>query len=487
MTKYTLLILFLFLAISSRSQTKSISLSEAIKVAQEKSPDYQVALNRYQAGYWSYRNYKAGFLPQLRLDATVPNYSESINRITNDQGQDIFVSQNQAVTDLNLSLRQNIAFTGGTFSLRSTIDRVDFLGDNKNTNYSVVPFSINYFQNSVFYNPYKWDKRIAPLRYEESKRDFIEKMEDISLNTCSKYFGLLKSQIQLKIAETNYANQDTLYKIAQNRYKIGNIAENELLQLELSLLNAENSLTNEKINLKQSAQNLARFLRLDSEDVLLAIPNELEPFEVDTQKALAEAQENRKSVIAFRRRRLEAERNLAQVRGTNRLQINFNANFGISQNGQELNSLFTNYNKQQSVSLSLGIPLFDWGVSKSERKMALADLDLTNTNLEQDKEAFEQEIYLHTLNWANQRNFLTIAQKAQEVARKRYDISKKRFVLGKITITDLNLAQQEKDRAVVSYLQSLEKFWVDYYTLRRLTLYDFAKDTKISVDDIVFD
>jgi outer membrane protein TolC len=184
---------------------------------------------------------------------------------------------------------------------------------------------------------------------------------------------------------------------------------------------------------------------------------------------------------------LEAERNLAQVRGTNRLQINFNANFGISQNGQELNSLFTNYNKQQSVSLSLGIPLFDWGVSKSERKMALADLDLTNTNLEQDKEAFEQEIYLHTLNWANQRNFLTIAQKAQEVARKRYDISKKRFVLGKITITDLNLAQQEKDRAVVSYLQSLEKFWVDYYTLRRLTLYDFAKDTKISVDDIVFD
>ena len=303
----------------------------------------------------------------------------------------------------------------------------------------------------------------------------------------SKYFALLKSQIQLKIAKTNYANQDTLYKIAKNRFKIGNIAENELLQLELSFLNAENDLTNREISLKQSGQDLARFLRLDSEDVLLAIPEELVPFEVNAQKAIEEAYENRKSVIAFRRRRLEAEKNLARVKGTNRLELNLNANFGISQNGNEFDELFSNYNRQQSVTLSLGIPLFDSGVSKSERKMAEADLDLTNTNLEQDQEAFEQEIFLHTLNWANQRNFLEVAQKAQEVALKRYDISKNRFVLGKITITDLNLAQQEKDRAVVSYLQSLENFWIDYYTLRRLTLFDFIKDKKITVDDIIFD
>lgn len=469
------------------AQTKSISLSEAISIAQKESPDYQVALNRYQAGYWEYRNYKAGFLPQFRLDATMPNYSESINRIVNDQGQDIFVNQNQAVTDLNLSIRQNVPFTGGTFSLRSTLDRVDIFGDNEITSYSVVPFSINYFQNSLFYNPFKWDKKIEPLLYEESKRDFVEKMEDISLNTCRKYFSLLKSQIQLKIAKTNYANQDTLYKIAKNRFKIGNIAENELLQLELSLLNAENDLTNREISLKQGGQDLARFLRLDSEDVLLSIPEELVPFEVDTQKALEEAHENRKSVIAFRRRRLEAEKNLARVKGTNRLELNLNANFGISQNGNEFNELFSNYNRQQSVTLSIGVPLFDWGVSKSERKMAQADLDLANTNLEQDQEAFEQEIYLHTLNWANQRNFLEVAQKAQEVALKRYDISKQRFVLGKITITDLNLAQQEKDRAVISYLQSLENFWIDYYTLRRLTLFDFTSDKKITVGDIIFD
>ena len=70
---------------------------------------------------------------------------------------------------------------------------------------------------------------------------------------------------------------------------------------------------------------------------------------------------------------------------------------------------------------------------------------------------------------------------------KRYDITKKRYILGKITITDLNLAQQEQDRSLVQYLNSLENFWIDYYTLRRLTLYDFKKNKKIKSEDILYD
>ena len=119
--------------------------------------------------------------------------------------------------------------------------------------------------------------------------------------------------------------------------------------------------------------------------------------------------------------------------------------------------------------------------------MAEADLSLIENDIKQEKQEFEQEIYLHTLNWSSQRDFLETAEKAQEIALKRYEITKKRYVLGKITITDLNIAQQEKDKAVVDYLNSLEKFWVDYYTLRKLTLYDFAVDEKITIEDIIFD
>lgn len=483
---YIIVIIVVF-PLTSFSQSKKITLTEAISIAKKQSPEYKTNLNRNQASYWRFKNYKARFLPQLRFDAILPRFSNSIIRQTNDQGQDIFVKQNQLLLSGDLSLRQNIAFTGGSLSLSSNLQKVDLYGNNDITNYSVVPFSISYYQNSLLYNSFKWDKKIEPLIYEEAKRDFIENMEQMSITTCRQYFSLLKAQIQLEFSENNLSNQDTLYQISQGRFKMGKIAESELLQMELSMLNSKNNVTSNTIQLKRTAQNLVRYLELDSENIELTIPADLALFDVDVKKALEEAQSNRKAVIEFRRQRLQAEKELARAKGTNKLEMSLVANLGISQNGNDFDQLFNNYNKQQYVSLNLGIPIFDWGVSKSERKMAEANLDLTNNNVEQNKQAFEQEIYLHVLNWATKRDFLVTSQKAKEIADKSYDITKKRYVLGKVTITDLNISQEKKDQAMVKYLNSLEDFWIDYYTLRQLTLYDFINDKKIEVEDVLYE
>ncbi len=468
------------------SQTK-ITLDEAIEIAHKKSPDYKINLNQNQRNYWRFRRYKASFLPQLSLAATLPEYRNQVQRITNDVGQDIFVNQNQLRVEGGLSISQNVPYTGGVLSINTNLERVELFGLNDNIGYSIIPFTIRYFQNSLLFNPFKWDKRIEPLAYEESKREFIENMEQISVTTSRLYFQLLRAQKQLEIAELNLSNQDTLYQISQGRFKMGKIAENDLLQMELTLLNSQNSVTTSEIEVKRTSQNLARYLELDSESVELSVPEELPLFDVDIDKALSEAEENRKAVIEFRRRRLEAEKEVARQKGNNRLNVGVVANLGISNNGDDFNNLFSNFNKQQNVSVSIGIPIFDWGVSKSRRKMAEADLDLTNNNINQDMQEFEQEIYLHVLNWSNQRDFLLTAEKAKEVALKRYDISKKRYILGKITITDLNIALQEKDNALVRYLNSLQGFWQDYYILRQLTLYDFINDRKIEVEDILYD
>ena len=484
--KKLIIIFFFILSISNYSQQK-ITLEEAIAIAQKNSPDYKSLLNQNQASYWRFRRFKAGFLPQLRFDATLPQFRNSVNRITLDDGSDDFRRSNQIRFDGSLSLNQNIALTGGTISVSSQLERVDRFEPTESTGFAVIPFSLNYRQNSLFYNPFKWQKKIEPLIYEEAKREFIERMEQVSLNTSRRYFALLKAQVQARIAKSNFSNQDTLFQISKGRFKMGKIAENDLLQIELSVLNSENNLITNQINVKRTSQNLARYLVLDTENIVLSTPKELTTFTVTVKKALEEAKANRKAVIEFRRRRLQAEQNVAEVKGNNRLQMSLRANFGISQQGDVFNNLFDNFNQQQSLVISLGIPILDWGVSKSRRKLVEANKDLELTNIEIEQQEFEQEIYLHVLNWQNQRNFLKTAKKAQEIAIKRYEITKKRFILGKITITDLNLALQEKDRSVLSYLNSLEKFWIDYYTLRRLTLYDFIKNKKIEVDDIIYD
>ena len=484
--KKFLLFLLLLVTVSIYGQ-REITLEEAISIAQKNSPDYKALLNQNQASYWRFRNFKAGFLPQLRFDATLPQFNNFLDSREQDDGTVEFTRSEFTRLDGTLSINQNLALTGGTFSISSELQRFDFSAPEARIDNRFIPFSINYRQNSLFYNEFKWLKRIEPLLFEEAKREFIESMEQIAFNTSRRYFALLKAQIQQRIAKSNFSNQDTLFQISKGRFKMGKIAENDLLQIELSVLNAENELITNEISFKRSSQNLSRYLILNTEDILLSIPKELPSFNVTVEKALEEAKSNRKAVIEFRRRRLQAEQDVAEVKGNNRLQMSLRANFGISRQSAIFNNLFQDFGDQQSVTLTLGVPILDWGVSKSRRKLAEANKDLVNTNVEIDEQEFEQEIYLHVLNWQNQRNFLETAKKAQEIALKRYEIAKKRFVLGKITITDLNIALQEQDRSVLSYLNSLEKFWVDYYTLRRLTLYDFIENKKIEVKDIIYD
>ncbi|RED46089.1 TolC family protein [Seonamhaeicola aphaedonensis] len=485
--KKILLLLIVIIPTIVFSQSKKITLNQAIDIAQKSSPEYKINLNINQSSYWRFRRYKASFLPQLNLNATLPEYTNAIIRQTNDAGQDIFVNQNQLLISGGLSLSQSVPYTGGILSVFSNLERVELFGLSDNIQYSVIPFSLSYFQSSLFYNEFKWDKKIEPLIYEESRREFVESMERISVNTSRRYFELLKAQMQLEIEKINLSNQDTLYQIAKGRYKMGKIAENELLQMELTLLNSKNRVTANTLEVKRTSQNLARYLELGTENITLDIPEELPLFDVDVNKALAEAKSNRKAVIEFRRKRLEAEKEVNFQKGNNRLRLGVRANLGVSQNGNDFNNLFNNFNRQQNVSVSIGMPIFDWGVSKSRRKMAEANLNLTNNNIKQDKQEFEQEIYLHVLNWSNQRDFLYTSQKAKEVATKRYEISKKRYILGKISITDLNIALRERDDALIKYLNSLEAFWRDYFTLRQLTLYDFIDNKKIEVEDILYD
>src|SRR5262249_17890856 len=48
-----------------------------------------------------------------------------------------------------------------------------------------------------------------------------------------------------------------------------------------------------------------------------------------------------------------------------------------------------------------------------------------------------------------------------------------RYVIGRISIDNLYIAQNEKDQALNQFVQALRGYWQAHYRLRRATLYDF--------------
>ena len=67
-----------------------------------------------------------------------------------------------------------------------------------------------------------------------------------------------------------------------------------------------------------------------------------------------------------------------------------------------------------------------------------------------------------------------IAQRYMESAKKRYEITYQRYLIGKISITDLNLALTEQEASRLGYLQAVRDFWNAVFEMRALTLYDFV-------------
>ena len=482
MNKSLITCLLIFLTSAALAQpAESLRLHDVVNMAQMRSPAYLRAKTNFENNYWRYQNFKAGMLPELRAFGTVPNFNRSIERITLPDGTDAFVDRSLATSAATLSLSQQVPWTGGQFSFISSLQRIDLLGNQAGSSFLGTPFSLSYNQNNLFYNRFRWERQTEPLRFQEAERGFAEEMEEIAIEASRLYFDLLLAENNYQLALTNLANTDTLFRLSQGRYELGKIAENDLLQIELSLLNARNRVAETQLELELRQQDLKRYLNLSQRDnVALVVPTDVRFFQVQPDKALEYARANRRAVLEFRRRRLEAEQQVAQTKGDNRAQVGVSANFGLTQRGTTLGSVYTNPQDQRNVAVTLNIPLVNWGVTRSRIRMAEANRELVEVNVQQDEINFEQEILLQVMRFNMMRDQLLVAAKADTIAQKRFDVTKERYLIGKISITDLNLSVQEKDLARQAYINTLRTWWQSYYLIRRLTLYDFVAQKELA-------
>ena len=462
------------------NKKREMTFQEVIAIARTQSPMSVTARHQFRASYWEFRSYKAGYLPNLSMSATLPDLNRSIEKIALEEG-DIFAERKQIGTMGSLELRQNIPFTGGNIYMSSDLQRIDFLNDEGGTSYLSNPISIGLRQPINGYNSMRWEKLIEPLKYEESKKDYINALERVSLRAVNNFFDLALAQKNLEISNQNFSNADTLYKIAKGRYQLGTIAENELLQMELSMLNAGTSLNEAKIDLAIRKFQLNSFLGFSQdEDIALIIPQEIPSNEVQLAKALEEARKNNPDVLSRQRQLLEARQSVAQSRADKGLNADLVASFGLSQSGDKFEGLYVNPQQQERVRLGLEIPIMDWGLARGRYKMAQSAQEVVKTNVAQAEMDFEQEVLLQVMQFNLQDDQLIIAAKADTIARMRYEVSKQRFLIGKISVLDLNVALQEKDVAARAYIAALRNYWNYFFNMRSLTLYDWIDNQTLS-------
>lgn len=478
-----LIVLFLGLnAETMRAQSLVLSLERTISIAADSSLEAFRSKNMYLSGYWQFRTYKAGRLPSLTLDLTPAEYYRDITR-RYDSGEDIDVYRKQQsyYAGGGLKIEQNLDLLGGSFFLDSRLGYIRNFGDNSYTQVTSVPIRVGYNQSLIGYNPFRWERKIEPLKYEKVKKELLYNRETISEQATTYFFALAMAQAEFDLARDNVASTDTLYRTGQQRHKIASISQADLLTLKLDAVNARNTLQNANIALKRAMFGLASYLNLDKNTELrLRLPGRPMNMTIAVDEAIVLARENNPKFLGLRQQILEAEQQVDKTKKEAMFNASVNASIGFNQVADNLGDAYRNPLQQDIVSVSVSIPLVDWGIRKGKRNIAQNDLSVTQISTRQEENTIEEDVIMTVGDFNIQQDLIGSAEEALDLAIMAYAETKQRFMIGKADINSLTLSLNRQQEAQRNYISALQNYWLSYYKIRKLTLHDFETGVSLS-------
>lgn len=478
---YSLLSVNLLCGANIQAQEMKLTLGETIDRASESSLSAIKAHRSYLSGYWEYRSFKAERLPSLTLDLTPAQYNHRIiERYDSYLDRDVYRSQRSYYASGGLSIEQNVDWTGGKLYVEADIDYLRYFGASTYTQFTSVPFRIGYSQSLVGYNAFKWDKRIEPIKYQKKQKELTYDMVRVSEEAIGYFFALAQAQAEHELARKNLASCDTLYSIGREREKIAAISKADLLTLQLDVVNARNTMVNSEMTLKRAMFQLASFLNLDKETPLkISLPERPVAVIIPIEKALEQTRANNPEIIALKQSILESRRSVDRTRKESYFNMSLNASVGFNQVSDQFKEVWKDLRQQDMVALSISIPIIDWGVRKGKYNMAKNNLSVVETSAQQSQQAIEEEVIMTVNDFNIQSDVIQSAEEACGLAESAYEDTRMRFIIGKSDINSLSLALSRKDAAQKNYISALRNYWLSYYKIKRLTLYDFELDQPI--------
>ena len=459
-----------------------ITLQEAIAIAKVQSVDAAVAINELRSAYWQYRSFRADQLPEINLSASLPNYNRNYDTYQQEDGSYTYVRNNYLGMDGTLSIDQNIPFTGGKVSINTSLDYLKQMDNRNGKLFMSIPFAVTLNQPIFGTNRMKWERKIEPVRYREAQAKLVGALEEVKMQAINYYFNLLLARENVGISRQNLANARKLYEVAKAKRQMGQISENDLLQMELNVLDSQSELTDNESNLKSAMFQLRSFLGLDEEvEIEPVIPNTVVCRPLVYEDVLEKARENNYFSRNILRRQLEAQYNTATAKGNLR-SITLFAQIGYTGTDAAFREAYSNRKNNQVIQVGLKVPILDWGKRKGKVKVAQSNQQVVESRLKREEMEFNQNIFILTGQFNNQTMQLENASVADSIAVKRYSTNVETYLIGRISTLDLNDSQTRKDQARQKYINEMFWWWYYYYRIRSLTLWDYINDVPIGID-----
>lgn len=328
-----LILLALTATTAAAQQRVVLDLEGTVKMATDNSLPAQRAWQVFDASRYQALSWQASRKPQFALESVPVMYERYMTqRYLSTEDVDIYRQQRMLYSQAGITVSQVLEPLGGQFYGSTQLGYLRTFGDQSQTQFMTVPVLVGYRQDLLFFNPLKWDKLIEPLKLTIAEKNLVYEIESVGEEAVDRFFTLALAQEQLRMAEEYTASCDTIYAIAERRFKIASISKAELGILDLERTNARTTLANARIARGRAAQELASFLGMERTTELdLVIPPVMRNLRVDAQEAIAHARENNPLYLSSHEAVVEARRDSEKARVEKNLSVNLDVSVGLNQ------------------------------------------------------------------------------------------------------------------------------------------------------------
>ena len=470
--------LLLIVAVTASAQRRVVlDLDRTVRLATDSSLAAQKYQSVYDASRYQYLSWLASRKPQFALESTPIMYERYMTqRYLSMEDIDVYRQQRMFYSQAGITATQTMERWGGQFYGSTQLGYLRTFGDQNQTQFMTVPITVGYKQELLFYNPLKWAKQIEPLKLQAAEKTLAYGIETASEEAVGKFFTLALAQDQLRMAEEYLASCDTIYAIAQRRFKIACISKAELSILELEKTNARTTLTNARISRQRAAQELAAYLGMErTTDIELVIPTVMQSLHVDAAEAIQYARENNPQYISSREAVAEARRDAERARVEKNLSVSLDASVGLNQVADRFADAYRHLLSQDMATVTLSIPLKDWGRRKNAWLAARSTVEAAERAEQETARDTELDVALTVADFNERQAIVETARQALTIAEDAYAQTLQRFIKAQADAYSLSVAQSHWQTARQNQIVSLQNYWLAYYHLRRLTLYDYQR------------
>jgi outer membrane protein len=472
-----LLILLIICNLSGFSQ-EGLTLEKSMSIAELNSPTIKKTRLSLIRSQENLNAQNASLKSQFSLSLTPISYNQG--KVFNELISS-YNTQKNIQTYSTFSVRQPIVLTDATLSLTNTVGYLDSYSQFAGTQQQKVfsnNLAISLDQPLFTYNRTKLNLKQLQLALENAQLNYAIQLLALEKDVTQAFYSVYQQQQSLDISRQAYQNMQKSYEVSKNKVDAGISPREEMFQAELNLATTKSDFENKQVLLENAKDDFKLLIGMSLYDDLLVIPNiAVDTVAIDISFAIDQGLHNR---MELRQRKIDIETSqfdLIQTKAQNEFKGNLGLSVGLIGDNEKFRSVYDKASRTDNeiVTLSLDIPLWDWGRRKSMIKASEAVIATSQIALEEEQNNIIlaiRKVYRNLLNLQNQ---IEISRQNVLNAQLTYDLNLEKYKNGDLTGMDLNIYQNQLSDKQLTYTNSLISYKLELLNLKIQTLYDFEK------------